>query len=279
MNAGTKRTSKRSDEPPYARYAFFNPYNLSLFAGGVAAGLLTGHGWLVVVTCAAEAMWLIFAPDSKVLRALWFDKAFARAVRDDARDRNIEKVGKLGPSDRQRLGLLVNQKAAIERMAKDNPSLAVELLAGELVKLDRLIEDFVDLGNAAARAEAHAQTFDFGALRRSWAMYTAQIAAHPAGDRRRDVAEQNLDVLRRRNRRYEDLTRAIQVARGQMDLIEQTFRLLADEILTMASPTELGSRIDELRVAVDAVRETTLDERDDALVIEEEELGHAKEHW
>lgn len=279
MNAGTKRTAKRSDEPPYARYAFLNPYNLSLFAGGVAAGLLTGHGWLVVVTCAAEAMWLIFAPDSKVLRALWFDKAFARAARDDARDRNIEKVGKLGASDRQRLGLLVNQKAAIERMAKDNPSLAVELLAGELVKLDRLIEDFVDLGNAAARAEAHAQTFDFGALRRSWSMYTAQIAAHPVGDRRREVAEQNLDVLRRRNRRYEDLTRAIQVARGQMDLIEQTFRLLADEILTMASPTELGSRIDELRVAVDAVRETTIDERDDALVIEEEELGHAKEHW
>lgn len=276
MTASAKRSSE-SRLPRYARYAFLNPYNLSLFAGGVAVGLLTGHGWLVVVTCAAEAMWLIFAPDSKLLRALWFDKAFARAERDDARDRNVEKVGKLGLADRQRLGLLVDQKSAIERLAKDNPSLAVELLAGELMKLDRLIEDFVDLGNAAARAEAHAQTFDFGALRRSWSMYTAQIAALPVGDRRRDVAEQNLEVLRRRNRRYDDLARAIQVARGQMDLIEQTFRLLADEILTMASPTELGSRIDELRVAVDAVRETTLDERD--LVIEEEEVGHAKEHW
>jgi hypothetical protein len=41
-----------------------------------------------------------------------------------------------------------------------------------------------------------------------------------------------------------------------MELIEQTFRLLADEILTMGSPRELGGRIEELRVAVDAVRET-----------------------
>jgi hypothetical protein len=60
-----------------------------------------------------------------------------------------------------------------------------------------------------------------------------------------------------------------------MELIEQTFRLLADEILTMASPHELGGRIDELRIAVDAVRETT----DDAYVIGEEELvSHEKGH-
>ena len=57
--------------------------------------------------------------------------------------------------------------------------------------------------------------------------------------------------------RYEDLCRTIQVTRGQMELIEQTFRLLGDEIMTIASPRELGGRIAELQLAVDAVRETT----------------------
>jgi hypothetical protein len=267
--------SVRSKERPYGRYAFLNPYNLSLFAGGVALGFLSGHTWLVVVTCAAEAMWLIFAPDSEVLRRIWFDRAFAREAEAEAAERCAKKVQKLAPADAQRLVRLAQQKEIIERLAKDNPSLAVDLLAGELAKLDALLEDFVDLGVAAWRAELHAQTFDFGAMRRSWQTYESQVAAHAPGDRRREVAEKNLDVLRRRRARYDDLGRSIQIARGQMELIEQTFRLLADEILTMASPTELGSRIDELRVAVDAVRETTTD---DFEAMYEEELRHEEGH-
>ena len=80
-----------------------------------------------------------------------------------------------------------------------------------------------------------------------------------------------LEVLHQRRKRWEDLGRTIQVTRGQMELIEQTFRLLADEIMSMASPRELGGRIEELRVAVDAVRETA----DEGWPITEEEmLGH-----
>ncbi len=106
-------------------------------------------------------------------------------------------------------------------------------------------------------------------------MYETQIRELRVGDLRREVAEKNLEVLKQRRRRYDDLCRAIQVARGQMELIEQTFRLLGDEIMTMASPHELGGRIDELRVAVDAVRETAddehfvIDEIDDVELIED----------
>ena len=80
-----------------------------------------------------------------------------------------------------------------------------------------------------------------------------------------------MEVLRQRRARYDDLCRTIQVTRGQMELIEQTFRLLGDEIMTMASPQDLGGRIDELRVAVDAVRETA-DETFGGFPIEAEPL-------
>lgn len=254
---GTK--NKKRDEPPYARYAFLNPYNLSLFIGGVLVGFLTDHPWISILTCAAEAMWLIFAPDSKILRAIWFDKAFERAKRLDDADRRKEKIGQLVATDSMRVAQLCGQKQVIERLAKDNPSLAVDLLTDELAKLDALLDDFIELGVTAARSEQHATTFDFGAMRRSWHMYDQLLRAHGVGDPRRDVAEKNLEVLKQRRRRYDDLCRAIQVARGQMELIEQTFRLLGDEIMTMASPHELGGRIEELRVAVDAVRETADD--------------------
>src|SRR5262249_8924452 len=147
-----------------------------------------------------------------------------------------------------------------ERLAKENPSLTVDLLRDELGKLDALLDDFIELGVTEARAERHATTFDFAEMNRAWAHYQAAREAHPAGDRRSGVAGKTLEALAQRGARYDDLARTAQVARGQMDLIEQTFRLLGDEIMTMASPHELGGRIDELRVAVDAVRETADEE-------------------
>jgi len=273
----TARTRRPSgdDEPPYGRYAFLNPYNLSLFAGGVVLGALSGHTWLVVVTCAAEVLWLVFAPDSKLLQRLWFDRAFAAARRADELELRKERIGQLTPADSARLGQLCGQKQVIERLARDNPSLTVDLLTSELAQLDGLLDDFIGLGVTASRAELHSSTFDFGAMRRSWTTYEAQLRAHGPGDPRREVAEKNLAVLRQRRRRYDDLCRVIQVARGQMELIEQTFRLLGDEILTMGSPRELGGRIEELRVAVDAVRETA----DEAFVVEADEDGGLEETW
>jgi hypothetical protein len=258
----------------YLRYAFVNPYNLTLLLAGAVTGLVTGHHWIIILTCAAEALWLIFAPDSKVLRRIWFDPALAEAVRLDREEDRKAKIGKLNINDVTRVAKLVEQKGLIEKLARDNPSLAVDLLQAELVKLDTLLDDFVDLGVAASRAETHTLTFDFDAMRRSWHMHERQARSYPVGDRRRDVAEKNLDVLKRRRARYDDLVRQLQVLRGQMELIEQTFRLLADEILTMGSPRELGGRIDELRIAVDAVRETAGDAYENMLMEEEEVMGH-----
>ena len=258
-NDGTFRHNKRAagDEgPSYARIAFWNPYNISLFLGGVVLGAATGHGWLSVLTCAAELMWMIFAPDSKLLRALLFDRAFAAAKRADDAERRQDRIGLLAQNDSTRFAYLCGQKQIIERLARENPSLTVELLTRELAKLDELLDDFIELGVTATRAEQHTTTFDFDAMRRSWHIYEELLRKHGVGDPRREVALKNMEVLRQRRARYEDLGRSIQVTRGQMELIEQTFRLLGDEIMTMASPQDLGGRIDELRLAVDAVRET-----------------------
>jgi hypothetical protein len=252
-----KRRVNLDDEPPYARYAFWNPYNVSLFLGGITLGVATDHGWLAIVTCAAEVLWMIFAPDSKLLRVLWFDRAFDAARRADLVDRRQERIGLMAVTDSARFGYLCGQKQVIERLAKENPSLTVALLGSELAKLDALLDDFIELGVTATRAEQHTTTFDFGAMRRSAHVYDEQLRLHPSGDPRHAVAEKNLEVLRQRRGRYDDLCRTIEVTRGQMELIEQTFRLLGDEIMTMASPRELGGRIDELQLAVDAVRETT----------------------
>jgi hypothetical protein len=249
-------TRIQAADPSYARYAFWNAYNVSLFLGAVVLGVAIDQGWISVLACAAEVLWMIFAPDSKLLRALWFDRAFAADQKAETAHRRQDRIGLLTQNDSTRLAYLCGQKQVIERLAAENPSLTVELLHDELAKLDALLDDFIELGVTAVRAEQHTSTFDFPAMRRSWHVYQELLARHQVGDARRDIAAKNMDVLRRRRERYDDLCRTIQVTRGQMELIEQTFRLLGDEIMTMASPRELGGRIEELRLAVDAVRET-----------------------
>ncbi len=263
---------------PYARFAFLNPYNLVLLAGTIAVGLLTGHEWLAVVAAATEALWLIYAPSSRFLRRVWFDPAFERAETAFREEGRRKKSDTLSVGGRARFYELIAQKAVIERLARDNPSLAVEILKSELDKLDSLIGEFIDLTMSAERGEVHAGTFDFNAMKRSWNLYLLQIKSAPPGDPRRVVAEQNLSVLRQRHARYEDLCRTIQVARGQMELVEQTFRLLGDEILTMASPSELSGRIDDLRIAVDAARETTHESGSFITTLQEEELEELLVH-
>ena len=246
---------------------------MSLFLGGIVLGVAIDHGWFTVPTCAAEVLWMIFAPDSKLLRALWFDRAFANQQKRELAALREERIGELAVDDSARLGSLCGQKQLIERLAQENPSLTVDLLTSELAKLDALLDDFIELGITTRRAVQHTSTFDFPAMRRSWQMYEEHLRQHPHGDPRHEVAERNLEVLRQRRARYEDLCRSIQVTRGQMELIEQTFRLLGDEIMTMASPRELGGRIDELQLAVDAVRETT----DEAFPsVDAEEMGEVE---
>ena len=168
MHATKSASHARSDtDPPYGRYAFLNPYNLSLFAGLILLGLLTGHHWIVVLACAAELMWLIFAPDSKLLRRVWFDPVFARAERAFADERCKRKVATLDGDAQQRVWRLAAQKTTIEHLARDNPSLTVDLLHDELARLETVIEEFVNLSISAERAEQHSRTFDFDEIRRS----------------------------------------------------------------------------------------------------------------
>ena len=251
----TKKPQRAGDEPPYARYAFLNPYNLSLVAGAGLVGAATGQWWVAVCGAAGEALWMLFAPDSKLLQRVWFDKVWSQERADAVRERQDNKIKQLGPMDQQRAAYLREQKDRIFQLARENPSFTVELLKSELTKLDGLIEDFIDLALQCTRAERHLASFDMKAMEQSWQFYRVQVEQMPEGDKRRAVAKKNMEVLEQRRNRWDELRKSSQTARGQMDLMENTFKLLGDDIVTMSTPEALGARLDDLRIGVDAVRE------------------------
>src|SRR6267142_2686730 len=69
--------SDEKPRPPYARYAFKNPYNYAIMGGFASAAVLTGNWWLGLAGAGIEAIWMLFAPDSRLLRKLWWDKQHA----------------------------------------------------------------------------------------------------------------------------------------------------------------------------------------------------------
>jgi hypothetical protein len=49
------------------------------------------------------------------------------------------------------------------------------------------------------------------------------------------------------------------VTRGQLDLIENSFQLIADQIVTMNSPGQLSGQLDELLDGVESIKQTAVD--------------------
>jgi len=262
--------SKQKQKAPYAKYAFLNPYNLSLMAGLAVTAAATGHVWIALGAAATEALWMLFAPDSTMLQRLWFNRMYSAELEEKARLRLEKKFQTLPQAEQNRALALRVQQAQAFKVAAENPAFTVELLRNDLKKLESIMEDYVDIAVGASRCEEHLRTFDIGSVERDIHGYKSSLDKLKPGDERRTVAQKNLDVLLARRQRHQDLMRTAQSARGQMDLVENTFRLLCDDIMSMSSVGELTQRVDELRSEMDTVRATARAIEDEA--IEEEAI-------
>jgi uncharacterized protein YoxC len=75
----------------------------------------------------------------------------------------------------------------------------------------------------------------------------------------KDISRKNQQVLKKRLETIDEIEKFLARARGQMSLIENTVRLLRDQVLTMASPNQLGEQLDDLLTGVDAVQQSVRD--------------------
>ena len=116
--------------PPYARYAFKNPYNLAVLGGFATAAAATGNWWLALCGAGVEALWMLFAPDSRLLRKLWFDKRHQEDS-DAAKKAELDAKFKLLPeTDAMRCLALREKQEQINKLAAENPAFTLDLLSG-----------------------------------------------------------------------------------------------------------------------------------------------------
>jgi hypothetical protein len=247
------------EKRPYLKYAFTNPYNISLFLGALAAAGLTLNPVLAVAAIGLEALWLLYAPDSKRLRHLLWDPRFEEVREALLEQERAERLQLLGPHDQERVHALVERQRIIRRLAAGNPSLTSELLKAELVKTDRLVEAFLDMAVNCTRYEQYLASVDLDALARERTRWEVNSKSGQDGDPAVQIARQNLAIILKRLDKMQEITRYLTVARGQLDLIDNSFQLIADQIVTMQSPQQLSGQLDELLDGVESIRQSAVD--------------------
>jgi hypothetical protein len=74
-----------------------------------------------------------------------------------------------------------------------------------------------------------------------------------------EIAKKNLAIILKRQERLKEIRNYLAIAYGQLDLIENSFQLIADQIVTMQSPQELSGQLDELLDGVESIKQTAAD--------------------
>jgi hypothetical protein len=236
----------------YAKPLFHNVYNYTLLAGVVAASVLTQNWALLLLGIGLEVVWMINAPDNKALRRRLdtrFD-AQARSLRALERERRIEA---LPPKEAKRCRALLGKRSEIVRLAGENSNFESVLLAPELEKLDELVDAFIELSHSACRQAAYLQKEDVGDIERQRKVYERALEGGGPAD---DLNRQNLGVVMRRLEILQELRDFLIRSHHQIALIESNFALIADQIVSMRTPQELGRELDVLTDGVQAIRDT-----------------------
>jgi hypothetical protein len=243
------------EKRPYLKYAFSNPYNVSLFLGTLAAAGITLNPFLAIFALGAEALWLLYAPDSKRLRHLLWDPRFEKVREAIVAEERGRRLALLAPAERKRVEALITRQTQIHRLAAQNPSFTGELLRTELTKTERLVDAFIDMAVTVVRYDAYLRSVDLDALDADRARLERDVRSGRAGDPQVDLARKNLAIILKRQDKMKEIRRYLDVARGQLDLIENSFQLIADQIVTMQSPQELSGQLNELLDGVESIRQ------------------------
>lgn len=248
---------KFPEKPSYLKYAFANPYNLTLLGGAVVASVLTLNPLIAVAALGVEGLWLLHGSQSRFMQRLLWDPMYEKEKLEFEQRKRMAQVEKLGQGGQQRVFALVEKEKQIQQLAMQNPSFTGDLLRNEIAKTHNLVNAFIDLAVTCARYENYLSSIDVGQLENSRRHWENIIKNGGKLDEvELDIAKKNLAIIVKRIERVGEIRRYLKIAYGQTNLIENSFQLLADQIVTMQSPSELSGQLDELLDGVESIKET-----------------------
>ena len=190
-------------------------------------------------------------------RLLW-DPIYEKEKLEFEQRKRLAQVEKLSQGAHDRVLALIDKEREIQELAAQNPSFAGDMLRNEIVKTHNLVNSFIDLAVTCSRYENYLASVNVGQLGQTQEHWQNVIenSTEKTDAIELDIAKKNLAIIKKRIERVSEIRRYLKIAYGQINLIENSFQLLADQIVTMQSPNELSGQLDELLDGVESIKET-----------------------
>lgn len=242
------------ERPNYLKYAFANVYNLALLGGAAVAAAATADWGVALIAGGLEALWLLIGADSAPFRR-WVEREHRARLSEQAKTRRRARILALAsPRDRNAAIDLVEAHLAMGRELEGNAHWSGELMREEYSRLESLLDAFVELAEAADRFEDYQARYDPARLKRDLQAQRKLAEAAGGDPEARALAAQSADLLEKRIGTLEEMGRLVQRTRGQMGVIQNTFSLLRDQMVSLQPPQDVHEQLNQIVAGVSAVR-------------------------
>jgi hypothetical protein len=241
-------------KPPrksFLQRAFANQYN-AILLGSAALFAVVTFSWLpLLVGAGVETLWLVLGTDTPFFRK-WVEGQENAEAKEELAKQAAAALATLKPSYVERFRDLEKMAQDINRMAEDNPSLETSLIQGEMDKLGKLLNTFLQMATMHQRLSIYMAQNNETEIQRDINRCEQALAA----ERDREVKaslEQSLTLAQKRMRQHADIESAFKVVSVKMDTLEKSFRYLRSHILAIGKREELTEEIDGLIMGVESV--------------------------
>lgn len=241
----------------YIKEALKEPVNIGgLLISCAAAAYSATTGFLeptMVLAGAliAEGAYLAVIPASSFYRKI-VDRRSRHLLDDHRRKQRLEMIKQFDPREREAVEYLSWMKNQIGSNYKKFARLSEE--PPQIRELEATWESFVDLLDEYRRRKNHLKSINRQAVENQ--LRTAQRNLQFAEPETRPLHEKNVEILQRRLQTFDDIERSVKRVEAQLQMIENFFGLVNDQVVTMPTPEHILSMdFDSLLSSIEMTKE------------------------
>ncbi len=241
----------------YIKEALKEPVNIGgLLLAGAAAAYSATTGFLEPTLVLAGALivegaYLAVVPASTIYRRI-VDRRSRHLIDDHRRKQRLEMIKTFDPREREAVEYLSWMKNQIGSNYKKFARLSEE--PPQIRELETTWEAFVDLLDEYRRRKNHLKTINRQAVENQ--LRTAERTMQFAEEATRPLHEKNVEILRRRLQTFDDIERSVKRVEAQLQMIENFFGLVNDQVVTMPTPELIQSMdFDSLLSSIETTKE------------------------
>lgn len=233
-----------NDKMPNLYYeAFKEQYNLIALFGIAGLSLVTGSWLPILAGAVGEAAYVLFFSESGFYKRL----TNLRRAKQKAKQRRQQldrTVTNLPQAYRSRCESLSSGREKILQISR-RPEVSVDMFSEEIAKLDYLYETFVGFADLVVHYRRYLHDISLDSINQDLQRIEEQLK-NVKDTRTHGILQKNRDILAKRITRRDALIDTVKNLEAQMEVIENTFRLVNEQMMTIKEPSEISGDLDDL---------------------------------